>query len=77
MVPVISSCVMRTPRHYLIVDISLTTVLIHLLQALLANMAAMYAIYHGPSGLKNISLRVHQTALALAESRYHSNSCCY
>ena len=36
-------------------------------------MAAMYAIYHGPCGLKNISLRVHRTTLALAESRYHSN----
>lgn len=27
-------------------------------QALLANMAAMYAIYHGPDGLKNIAKRV-------------------
>ncbi|MBM3416753.1 MAG: aminomethyl-transferring glycine dehydrogenase [Bacteroidetes bacterium] len=27
-------------------------------QALLANMAAMYAVYHGPSGLKNIAKRV-------------------
>jgi glycine dehydrogenase len=27
-------------------------------QALLANMAAMYAVYHGPEGLKNIALRV-------------------
>lgn len=27
-------------------------------QALLANMAAMYVVYHGPSGLKNIALRI-------------------
>lgn len=27
-------------------------------QALLANMAAMYAVYHGPKGLKDIALRV-------------------
>jgi glycine dehydrogenase len=27
-------------------------------QALLANMAAMYAVYHGPQGLKNIATRV-------------------
>ncbi len=28
-------------------------------QALLANMAAMYAVYHGPKGLKEIAARVH------------------
>jgi glycine dehydrogenase len=28
-------------------------------QALLANMAAMYAVYHGPEGLKEIATRVH------------------
>ena len=28
-------------------------------QALLANMAAMYAVFHGPSGLKSIAGRVH------------------
>ncbi|HTB53533.1 MAG TPA: aminomethyl-transferring glycine dehydrogenase [Ferruginibacter sp.] len=28
-------------------------------QALLANMAAMYAVYHGAAGLKNIAARVH------------------
>jgi len=28
-------------------------------QALLANIAAMYAVYHGPAGLKQIALRVH------------------
>ena len=35
-------------------------------QALLANMAAMYAVYHGPKGLKNIASRVHQLASAIA-----------
>ena len=35
-------------------------------QALLANMAAMYAVYHGPKGLKNIASRVHQLAAAVA-----------
>ena len=29
-------------------------------QALLANMAAMYGVYHGPDGLKAIAARVHQ-----------------
>ena len=36
-------------------------------QALLANMAAMYAVYHGPEGLKNIASRVAILASALAE----------
>ncbi|KAH7835299.1 hypothetical protein Vadar_024880 [Vaccinium darrowii] len=31
-------------------------------QALLANMAAMYAVYHGPEGLKTIGQRVHGLA---------------
>src|SRR5687768_1695989 len=31
-------------------------------QALLANMAAMYAVYHGPAGLKEIAGRVHTFA---------------
>jgi glycine dehydrogenase len=34
-------------------------------QALLANMAAMYAVYHGPDGLKAIAARVHGLARAL------------
>ena len=29
-------------------------------QALLANMAAMYAVYHGPEGIKNIALNIHK-----------------
>lgn len=35
-------------------------------QALLANMAAMYAVYHGPEGLKNIAKRVNVIAQAIA-----------
>ena len=35
-------------------------------QALLANMAAMYAVYHGPEGLKNIGKRVSLLALSLS-----------
>lgn len=36
-------------------------------QALLANMSAMYAIYHGPDGLRQIADRVHCYTLLLAE----------
>jgi glycine dehydrogenase len=36
-------------------------------QVLLANMAAMYAVYHGPEGLRTIAQRVHRTTAALAE----------
>jgi len=36
-------------------------------QALLANMAAMYAVYHGPQGLKDIAGRIHQNTRVLAE----------
>ncbi|XP_013403033.1 glycine dehydrogenase (decarboxylating), mitochondrial isoform X2 [Lingula anatina] len=36
-------------------------------QALLANMSAMYAVYHGPHGLKHIGTRVHHAALILNE----------
>ena len=35
-------------------------------QALLANMAAFYAVYHGPDGLKEIGARVHDQAGRLA-----------
>ena len=37
-------------------------------QALLANMAAMYAVYHGPDGLRAIGARVHAQAAALARA---------
>jgi len=36
-------------------------------QALLANMAAMYAVYHGPAGLKQIAMRVRQLTSVLAK----------
>ncbi|MGG1945501.1 aminomethyl-transferring glycine dehydrogenase [Trinickia sp. NRRL B-1857] len=35
-------------------------------QALLAIMASMYAVYHGPQGLKTIAQRVHRVAALLA-----------
>lgn len=37
-------------------------------QALLANTAAMYAIYHGPEGLKKIAAAVHSKAVTLAHA---------
>ena len=37
-------------------------------QALLANMAAMYAVFHGPRGLKDIATRVTVLAAALADA---------
>lgn len=37
-------------------------------QALLAIVASMYAVYHGPDGLKAIATRVHQHAATLAEA---------
>jgi glycine dehydrogenase len=36
-------------------------------QALLANMAAMYAVYHGPAGLKAIANRIHLLAQKTAK----------
>ncbi len=36
-------------------------------QALLANMAAMYAVYHGPQGLKDIATRINILAHALSD----------
>ncbi|MBU6408764.1 MAG: aminomethyl-transferring glycine dehydrogenase [Verrucomicrobia bacterium] len=35
-------------------------------QALLANMASMYAVYHGPEGLRRIADRIHALTAALA-----------
>ena len=35
-------------------------------QALLANVAAMYAAYHGPEGLRAIANRIHRHAVAVA-----------
>ncbi|MCU0427022.1 MAG: aminomethyl-transferring glycine dehydrogenase [Candidatus Kapabacteria bacterium] len=37
-------------------------------QALLANMAAMYAVYHGASGIKSIASRIHALTTLLAKS---------
>ncbi|KAM9329715.1 glycine dehydrogenase (decarboxylating), mitochondrial [Gastrophryne carolinensis] len=36
-------------------------------QALLANMAAMFCVYHGANGLKHIARRVHNATLILSE----------
>lgn len=36
-------------------------------QALLAIMAGMYAVYHGPCGIKNIAQNIHQMTVLLAE----------
>ncbi|KAI9197243.1 glycine cleavage system P-protein-domain-containing protein [Polychytrium aggregatum] len=37
-------------------------------QALLANMAAMYAVYHGPTGIREIAQRIHNLTGVFAES---------
>ena len=37
-------------------------------QALLANMAAMYAVYHGPIGLKNIATRISELTQSLTNA---------
>ncbi|MDG2426679.1 MAG: aminomethyl-transferring glycine dehydrogenase [Flavobacteriales bacterium] len=37
-------------------------------QALLAIMASMYAVYHGPDGLRTIATSIHRWALQLAEA---------
>lgn len=37
-------------------------------QALLANMAALYAVYHGPRGLKAIAQRIHAVCVAVADA---------
>lgn len=43
-------------------------------QALLANMAAMYAVYHGPHGLRNIASRVYGFTTILADSIANNSS---
>eukprot|EP00981_Chlorochromonas_danica_P002452 scaffold473_cov159-Ochromonas_danica.AAC.5 len=40
-------------------------------QALLANMAAFYAVYHGPDGLRRIADRVHAMAVYTASALQH------
>lgn len=37
-------------------------------QALLAIMASMYAVYHGPEGIRHIASRVHQMSASLSKS---------
>lgn len=37
-------------------------------QALLATMAGMYAVYHGPEGLRNIASNIHQLACLLSNN---------
>ena len=37
-------------------------------QALLAIMAGMYAVYHGPQGIKNIAKRIHGLSVLLADA---------
>lgn len=39
-------------------------------QALLANMAVLFAIYHGPERLRKIAARVHLLAYALCQGTY-------
>lgn len=39
-------------------------------QALLANISAMYAVYHGPAGLKDIANQVHSATLVLDHGSY-------
>ncbi len=42
-------------------------------QVLLANMAAFYAVYHGPKGLKTIATRIHRFADILAHAANTKN----
>ena len=37
-------------------------------QVLLANMAGMYAVYHGPQGLRTIAERIHRLTALFAEA---------
>ncbi|CAH1979522.1 unnamed protein product [Acanthoscelides obtectus] len=43
-------------------------------QALLANMSAMFAVYHGPQGLKDIATKIHNTTLVLQHGLEHDNN---
>ena len=43
-------------------------------QALLANMAAMYAVYHGPHGLRAIATRVHRTRRRRSRGRWRRSA---
>ena len=37
-------------------------------QALLATMAGMYAVWHGPEGIRDIALRIHHTAVLVSDT---------
>jgi glycine dehydrogenase len=43
-------------------------------QALLANMSALYAVYHGPRGLRRIAENVHKAAAILAEGAFATSA---
>uniref|UniRef100_A0A0K2TMQ3 Glycine cleavage system P protein n=1 Tax=Lepeophtheirus salmonis TaxID=72036 RepID=A0A0K2TMQ3_LEPSM len=43
-------------------------------QALLANISAMYAVYHGPDGIREISRRIHSAARLLARGLRESGN---
>jgi len=45
-------------------------------QALLANISAMYAVYHGPDGLREIGCKVHNAARLLALGNVLSTFSC-
>ena len=38
-------------------------------QALLANISAMYTVYHGPQGLRDLASRIHHATLLLAKGK--------
>jgi len=42
-------------------------------QVLLANMAGLYAVYHGPQGLRSIASRIHRLTAILAEGLKRAN----
>lgn len=43
-------------------------------QALLANISAMYGVYHGPQGIENIAKRIHHATLLLAKGLSESGN---
>ena len=45
-------------------------------QALLANLAGMYAVYHGPEGVKRIAKRIHALAAAFADAVVSDSLAC-
>ena len=43
-------------------------------QALLANISAMYAVYHGPQGLETIARKIHNSALLVGKGLSESGN---